>query len=223
MDLEQIHRRVTAVNIDDRLNNTYGDNPCTALRFTDGEETIEVPCDTKRCEHCGPRKQLRMRLQLQEAMGEHCYILRTTNIDKTIARLKKQYQRSGEEWIYQSVGDDYLGYILISNLPINENSNRTTLKDWLDRIIHNWIHGDKRLRRSRIIGTLSLFTHRRRGQRGTSPWKRVSGAKKTRREELEDLIIAEREADMEAMGLDGWIVYQEGDRLRSSIDAWRAK
>ncbi len=160
--------------ITEQIEDTFGPNPCTTLKLLNDEtgDLLELPCDSKRCQDCSPRKQLTMTLQLQTTFGEYTYVLRVTNPDKIIARMKKQNDREDLGWMYQSVGDDYLGYIIISNLPIIENQNRTSLKDWLQRVIHNWLYGDKRLRRTRKIGRLSLFAYRRKCNKGQSAWAR---------------------------------------------------
>ncbi len=163
------------ITIAQKIEDTFGENPCENLKLHNSEtgETLEIPCNGKRCEHCSPRKILTMRLQMREAFGEYTYVLRTSDPSRHIARLKKQAQRAGVEWLYQSVGDDYLGYILISNLPIEEGQNRTSLADWLERVVHQWMRGDKRIRRTRSIGRLSLLPIGKRAQRGTSPWART--------------------------------------------------
>jgi len=166
--------------ISEKLEDTFGPNPCTSLKLQhDNGQLIETGCDSKRCEHCSPRKQAKMQMQLQTAFGEYTYVLRVADPSKIIARLKKQNDRHKLGWIYQSVGDDYLGYILISNLPIIENQNRTSLQDWLSRVIQQWLKGDKRVRRSRSLTSLSLFTLRVRksasgDNRPKSPWRRLS-------------------------------------------------
>ncbi len=213
--------------ISQRVSDTYGDNPCDSLKLRnqDTGEDLEIPCDGKRCEHCSPRKILTMRLQLAEAFGEYTYILRTSDPSRHIARLKKQNDRKNLGWLYQSVGDDHLGYILISNLPIEEGQRRTSLGDWLDRVIHNWLYGDSRIRRTHEIGRLSLFTYRKRVKKGTdsrSPWARLSRRLLTLREIQQQRVIDERDRALEDAGLDRWVVWDDpSGRTMSSISMWR--
>ena len=104
----------------DLIEDTFGPNPCTRLHLQADTEDLYLPCDSKRCEDCGPRKQATMTQQLEATMGEYTYIQRIETkqqLERTLARVKKQAQRAGDEFKYQSTGDDYLGHILISNLP----------------------------------------------------------------------------------------------------------
>ena len=161
--------------IRESIEDTFGPNPCKSLVLhnTETGEIKELACDGKRCVHCSPRKQANMQYQLQEAFPEYTYILRVDDPAPIIERLKKQNQRHDLGWVYQSVGDADMGYILISNLPIIENQNRTSLKDWLSRVVQQWVSSSRRVRRSRSIGRLSLLPIRRKRQQGTSVWKRV--------------------------------------------------
>ncbi len=173
--LESAAKRRTNV-ISESIDDTFGPNPCTSLKLLNEitNELVEKPCDGKRCIHCSPRKQANMQYQLQSAFGEYAYILRVNDPAPIIERLKKQNQRHDLGWIYQSVGDADMGYILISNLPIIEHQNRTSLKDWLQRVVESWASSTRRVRRSRSIGRLSLLPIRRKRQQGTSVWKRVT-------------------------------------------------
>ena len=161
--------------ISEKLEDTFGPNPCTTLKLLNEvtNELVEKPCDGKRCVHCSPRKQANMQYQLESAFGEYAYVLRVNDPGPIIQRLKKQNDRHDLGWIYQSVGDADMGYILISNLPIIEHQNRTSLKDWLQRVVESWVSSSRRVRRSRSIGRLSLLPLRRKRQQGTSVWKRV--------------------------------------------------
>ena len=221
--LESAAKRRTNV-ISESIEDTFGPNPCTSLKLLNDVtgDLLELPCDRKHCDTCGPRKQVKMRLQLQTAFGEYTYILRIKDPTKVIARMKKQNDRHNLGWQYQSVGDEYLGYILISNLPIIENQNRTSLKDWLDRVLHNWLYGDKRIRRTRSVGRLSLFTLRVRAQRGTSMWKRLAGRLLSLRDIQHDRLVADRDLALHESGLDEWQVWENPDtgRLESSISMW---
>ncbi len=210
--------------ISEKLEDTFGPNPCTSLKLLNDVtgDLLELPCDRKHCQDCGPRKSLKMQIQLTETFGEYTYILRVDDPGPIIQRMKKQNDRLDLGWVYQSAGDPQRGYILISNLPIYENQNRTSLKDWLKRVINKWMYSDGRLRRTRSIGRMSLVPVRVRTQQGTSVWKRLAGRLMSLRDIQQQRLIDDRDAALRESGLDDWQVWEDPDtkRLETSISMW---
>jgi len=178
MDVKQALLHLTQGIIADKVEDTFGPNPCTSLRLRHDDGTvIELACDGKRCIHCGPRKELTIRLQL-DSIGHYGYIrrYRTRNgLDRCIERIRKQAARTGDDTLlYQSVGDETLGWIIVSNYQLEDDENRTNIRDWYDRIIGQWHHSVQRMRRSRALGRVSRLTYRRKGKTGQpSPWQRA--------------------------------------------------
>jgi len=117
----------------------------------------------------GPRKELTIRLQL-DSIGHFGYIKRYTTrrqLDRSIERIRKQAARAGDEQLlYQSVGDPTLGWILVSNYQLEDEMNRTDVREWYDRIIGQWHHSVNRMRRSRSLGRVSRLTYKRKGNSG---------------------------------------------------------
>jgi len=188
MDLEQALLHLTQGIIHDKVEDTFGPNPCTSLRLRHDDGTvIELACDGKRCVHCGPRKELTIRLQM-DSIGHFGYIKRyrtRSELNKSIERIRQQAKRADDrDMLYQSVGDETLGWILVSNYQLEDEQNRTDIRDWYDRIIGQWHHSVQRMRRSRALGRVSRLTYKRkaksvhgsswsfvRGDVDTEPWR----------------------------------------------------
>jgi len=199
------------------------DNPCKRLAFINEEtgDEIQVPCDTKHCKDCGPRKRKLLVSQIRTGFGDYAYTQTFTtrkDLDRTIERVRKAAHRSGATHLYQSVGSEYLGWILISTQPLAEGQNRSAIKDYIDRICDYWKRGD-RIRRSMKLGRLSRLSYRTVEEVGTSPWKRLVQSMKTRRELRLEAEIANRDALIADIG--GWHVWEENGRWVSPISAWR--
>lgn len=166
------------IDIAQKIEATFGPNPCTRLHWQEGDngDVNDAPCNSKRCHDCGPRKQLELQLQLQAAFGDYCYIQSYTTkdeLDTVIERIRKRAHRSATEWKYAVVGDDYLGWILSSNLPPAPSTTLKTLGDWIRRITHAYRYGDGRLRRSRSMSRLTL--RKRKSNTGQpSIWRLVT-------------------------------------------------
>ena len=170
---DRLEREENHQTIADRVNDTLGPNPCDQARFINtltGEE-IGTTCDRKRCPHCGPRKQLTIRLQLQAGFGD---------IDTALQLDKKRRQRHQvSDLTYQIVGDDNLGYVLITNRPLLDSQRRMTLKDWMDRILDLYHRAGQRIRRSRNLGRIGLVpnSHKSRRANGDTPiWRYLNKA-----------------------------------------------
>ncbi len=153
------------VEISDRVEDTFGPNPCQHLRMVNQEtgERIEHLCDTKRCVHCGPRKQMTIQLQMEATFGKYCYITTFDNredLDRAIRKIKKIAQRDGQQHPYQSVGDTTLGWILVSDIPPGTGQGLKTLSDWMRRILERYHNAAQRIRRSYSLGRVSLVSLR---------------------------------------------------------------
>ena len=222
MDLAAKRASLKVTSIADKILSTFGPNPCTQLTLTTQTgDYLNLICDSKRCPDCSPRKQATMQLQLSETFGVNTYITTYQNTDelnRTIDRERKQARRTGTTFLYQSVGDNYLGHILITNTPTHTDHRRTNLQDWMKRIINNWLYGDNRIRRSRAIGRMSLVTLRRRAQSGTSPWSRLTEAFVSVRERLLKAEMDRRDALVQETG---WHVWEENGKWVSTVSAWQ--
>jgi hypothetical protein len=163
-----------------RIEDTLGPNPCQAARFVNNDtgDEIGTVCDRKRCPDCGRRKQLTIKLQMEAGFGDLAYIGRTMSrgdIDRALETDKKKRQRGQvDDLAYQIVGDDSLGYVIVSSRPLIDEQRRMELREWTQRILDLYHRAGQRIRRSRILGRLGLVpnSHRRRRESGTSstPW-----------------------------------------------------
>jgi hypothetical protein len=175
MDLAQKKASLKVKTIDEKVENTFGPNPCTTLHLqTDDGEHLHLTCDRKRCVDCGPRKKLIIQLQMQQGFGDHAYITTYDNrldLDRAIETSRKAAQRAGHGFLCQSVGDSTLGWIVASNRPLRPNQRLTTLGDWTRRILDRYHHSVERIRRSHALGRVSLVTLYRKSNSGqASPW-----------------------------------------------------
>jgi hypothetical protein len=174
----EYRRRRNNPTIGEKLEDTFGPNPCNTLKLTHAEtgEQIGLTCNRKRCRDCGPRKQMTLQLQL-ELLGKHAYIARTDNraeIDQAIEAAKKRKQRNGEDFLYTIVGDDSLGYLIISNVKLHQDQRYMILAEWFRRILNLYHDAAQRIRRSRAFGVMSLIATRRpiANRDIPSPWHR---------------------------------------------------
>jgi hypothetical protein len=179
--LERRRAELKHINIEDKVENTFGPNPCTTLHLqTDDGDHLNLTCDRKRCVDCGPRKKLTIQLQMQQGFGDNAYITTYTDritLDRDIERTRKAARRSGHSLLLQSVGDDTLGYIVVSDRPIHTGQRLTTLSDWTRRILDTYHHSVRRIRRSYALGRVSLVTLYRKSNSGqASPWWRKTVA-----------------------------------------------
>jgi len=209
----------------ERMQASIEPSKCKRLIFINEEtgDEIQVPCDSKHCPDCGPYKQKLIRQQLETGLGAYAYITvfsTRADLDKAIERIRKAAQRANSELLYQSTGDPYLGWILISNQPIVEGQNKRALKDYIDRILDYWKRGD-RIRRSQALGRLSRLTYRTVEQVGTSIWKRLSQRSKSKREIRLEAEIARRDKLIDEIG--GWHVWEENGKWVSPISIWRVE
>ena len=158
---------IDSITVDDRIEQTFGPNECVRLRFlnTQTQEEHLAQCDLRRCVECGPRKQLRLWLQLTNLLGVAAWIGRTDeHLDRDLAREKKAAQRSGSSILYCVVGD-----IIISDVQIQDSQRFMELAPWRQRITETYMFALNRMRRSRVFGRMSRVTLKRGGQVGT-PW-----------------------------------------------------
>ena len=164
----------------DIIEDTFGPNPCTSLHLHNDEtnETLKLPCNGKRCIHCGPRKKATIQHQMKQGFGEYAYITTYSDrieLDRAIERIRKADSRANRTPVIQSVGDATLGWILVSNRPTYDTQRLTTLADWYRRILDLYHHSVQRIRRSYALGRLSLVRNRRSTNSGqASPWYRRS-------------------------------------------------
>ena len=204
------------------LDDTFGPNPCRrmTLRNEDTGHTFGVACDSKRCPDCGPRKA-RLFYESARSIGEvgyvHTYKYKA-EVDAVLERAKKAKQRNGTTFTYLVVGDDELGFILWTDTHIDSRLRRMSLRDWKDRLLHAWKYADRRLRRSQGLQRLSLVAYiNRRATRDTS-WKPVF----RRLLSMRELGILEQERrDLAFAEENGWQVWDEDGRLRSTIESNR--
>ena len=166
--------------ITDKIEDTFGPNPCTSLvlHLEDGT-SFGSPCNRKRCRDCGPRKKAIMWEQTLNQLGDIAYVTRLKPgeshepLTRGLERAKKDKQRKGIATAYTIVGDDTLGHLIISDRPIHPNQRRMDLREWRDRILDLYHHSVQRIRRSRIFGKMSLVHRRRKNNKGQpSPWRR---------------------------------------------------
>ncbi len=162
-------------SIEQKVEDTFGPNPCKRIKLVNKAtgETMRMLCNTKRCIHCGPRKQALIQFQLYE-LGEYAYISSGENIEdinRCLEKIKKRARAAGVEYIYQIVGDDSLGYILVSDVKITEQQTLNKLDSWMRRILDRYHDAGRRIRRSRALGRVSLIRLYRKSKSGNpSPW-----------------------------------------------------
>jgi hypothetical protein len=114
-----------------------------------------------------------------EILGKYTYIARVDSraeIDQAIEAAKKRKQRNGEDFLYTVVGDDSLGYLIISNVKLHQQQRYVELAEWFRRILNLYHDAAQRIRRSRAFGVMSLIAIRRdRVNRDIpSPWHRTT-------------------------------------------------
>lgn len=175
--LDQLHYELEATDIAQKVEDTFGPNLCTGLKLhneTSGE-ILALICDQKRCVHCSPRKQMTIQLQMQ-ALGEYVFVARLTDLtdlNRSLERIKKQSQRGGIDYKYQIVGDERLGWIVISTVELLTEQRYMKLSDWTKRILDLYRYARGRIRRSYALGRVSLVPYRRRRNSGQgSSWYR---------------------------------------------------
>jgi len=154
-------------------------NPCTRLHFeNDAGDVIHVPCDSKRCHDCGPRKQHIMQQQLKDGFGTYTHIeaiATRQECDRLVERNKKRGKQQGIKHLYQIVGDHQRGFIMISNMELTRTTLQT-LADWMERVLTMYRAADRRVRRSWGLGPLSRLTRKDSLASRESPslWRRVT-------------------------------------------------
>lgn len=206
------------------LEDTFGPNPCRRfnLRNEDTGKTISIPCDSKRCRDCGPRKE-KLFYDSARSIGEtgwvHTYQYKA-EVDAVLEKAKKQRQRNGQEFTYLVVGDEELGFILWTDVQIDHRLRRMALKDWKKRLLHAWKYADRRLRRSQGLQRLSLVAHISRRVSGDTPWKPVFRRLLSTKQLMQ---LEQDERDQAFAEAHGWQVWDEGDRLRSIVESNRRR
>ena len=166
-------------HIADKIEDRYGENPCKqlVLENEDGER-LELVCNRKHCEDCGPRKAYLNELQIIEAFGDIGWVGRMdrAEVDRALEAAKKRKQRNGEQFTYMVVGSERLSeYIFMSDTQLSPDQRRMDLTDWHERIRHMYTYGTRR-RCSRSVSSMSLV----RKTKGTTnkghhqpTWRRV--------------------------------------------------
>ena len=167
-DFYQLADRLDAdahYRIADRLEDKYGENPCKQLVLENEEtgERLELICNRKHCQDCGPRKAYLNELQIIEAFGDIGWVGRMdrAEVDRAIEAAKKRKQRKGEEFTYMVVGSTRHYYILVSDVPLSPEQRRMDLRDWYERIRHQYTYGTRR-RCSRSVSSMSLVRKKKR-------------------------------------------------------------
>ena len=182
MDLAAKKASLKVTSISDKIEATFGPNPCTTLHLqTNDGDHLYLTCDRKRCVDCGPRKEMTIWLQTIQEIGPIGYVDRIQpgesleEFEQGLQRAKKEAQRGGEPTTYQVVGDSTLGRIILSTRPLTPNARRMNLDEWRKRVIDMYHHSVQRIRRSYALGRVSLVTLYRKGKSGqASPWWRRS-------------------------------------------------
>ena len=163
--LSELHAELSQIEITDRLEQTFGPNECTALKMQHLEtgEILEMICNRKHCNDCGPRKAMLNDLQAREAFSDIVWISRTTKdeIHRALEAAKKRKQRNGEQFTYLVVGDERNGYIFVSDQQLSPYQRRMSLADWRTRISHAYRYGGRR-RCSRRLSSMSLLRKRKK-------------------------------------------------------------
>lgn len=167
--------------IQEKVTDTLGENPCrTLILLHENGDRLALTCNRKRCTDCGTRKQLTLQLQMEAAFGETVWVsdsLTRTQIQTALEAAKKRKQRLGTTFTYQVVGDDSLGYIIISDSQLHEQQRHSYLNQWVKRILNRYHMAARRIRRSLVIGSMSLVPLRKKSNRGQpSPWTALTGA-----------------------------------------------
>lgn len=198
-------------DLDEMVEATLGPNPCRQLvlrQKADHTQSIAVVCDRKRCAHCGPRKQMRIRLQMRDGFGASAFITRTERctqwltcgmheehmdtgahvhhyrpLKQAIDRAK-QWKKAGKisDYTYQVVGDRSQGYLLISDVKMIPEQKRRNLAAWMDRILGLYLSAAERIRRSVSLGItrVSPLSHISRRRSGEeSAWEKVNHSQLT--------------------------------------------
>jgi hypothetical protein len=134
-----------------------------------------------------------------QAMGSNVYVARLTNLtdlELGLQRVKKQAQREGYTYRYQIVGDDNLGYIVVSDVELIPEQRYMQLSDWTQRIIDLYRYARKRIRRSYALGRVSLVPLRRSSNSGQpSSWMRRTVDTEAFRA-VEDMTWSDLEAEL---------------------------
>lgn len=153
-------RSVKHQTIQEKVNDTFGDNPCKQLRLRDKQThqvVIEAQCDTKRCIHCGPRKEMLLWLGLQATFGHHTHIARLPvhEADKAIDAARQRKHRNGTDYTYCIVATGEPQQVfLISDLQLHPDQRFMELDPWRQRITHGYRYG--RLRKT--VGLFNVTT-----------------------------------------------------------------
>lgn len=175
-DLREPMRRYNQKRIDQLLEDTLGPNPCqrTTLNNQETGDNVTIPCDSKRCGDCGPRKRLSLKLQLTN-LGEYAYIWRyytRATIDQALERAKKQKQRHGVDYAYIVTGDEHNGWIFASTIQLHPDQGYYQTSEWSHRITSLYSASRCRIRKTRHLGRMSLVTYRSSREKGTyTPWR----------------------------------------------------
>ena len=136
-------------------------NPCTRLEMINEVtgETVELPCNSKRCNTCGPRLSQELEYQMNSVLGKYGHVHRfetRTELDLCITRTKKQTQRAGDTFDYVVVGDEHnFGWIAVTSHPLLPGQGLQKLSDWMERIAHAYRAGLGRLRRTNAFRAVS--------------------------------------------------------------------
>jgi hypothetical protein len=161
------NRRRRVFSIAEKVEATLGPNPCTrgVLENQDGDVSV---CGAKGCAECGPRRRLQLRLQTLEGFGNAAYITEYTDRDE-MQRDKNRVNRSAwrryastgndrDKLTYMIVGDEWRGWIAVTDKPMHPEQRLSDLGQWIDRVIHRYSTSTERLCRSYVLGWLSRLT-----------------------------------------------------------------
>ena len=112
--------------------------------------------------------------QMRTGFGTIAWIARLTNLidlNRSLERAKKERQRKGTDFLYQIVGDALQGWIVISDHQLIPEQRKMQLKEWTKRITDLYQKAAARIRRSRLLGRVSLVPHKKSTEQGTT-WRR---------------------------------------------------
>ena len=109
--------------------------------------------------HCTTSMPAKVHFPSGMSCGPFPYVMRVDTkdeLDRILERAKKRKQRKGHEYAYFAVGDDFDGFILLTDVALDKRARQMDLASWKDRIIISYRYG-RRVRLTRGLVTLSLF------------------------------------------------------------------
>lgn len=138
---------------------SFGECEAREIRNLETGDSFTVQCDNKQCPICGMKKGTNLMYAIRATCGPFPYVMRVDTkdeLDRILERAKKRKQRGKLDYAYFAVGDDFDGFILLTDVPLDRAARQMDLASWRDRIIISYRYG-RRIRLTRGLVTLSLF------------------------------------------------------------------